>query len=102
MPSRQHAAPSGSQPSSPSPAPPDPVEYIVRPSSESCNDSWLIVHAGDNYGPYRNCREATFFAIDAARKLGAQGKNTRVKTIDRAGHLLTTWHYGIDRYPVGL
>jgi hypothetical protein len=88
-------APSDPAPSSPSPAAPDRVEYIVRP----CDDTWLIEHAGDSYGPYKNCREATFFAIDAARKLGALGKNTRVRTVDHAGHLLTTWDYGIDRSP---
>ncbi len=74
---------------------PDRVEYVVRPR----DDTWLIEHAGDSYGPYKNRREATFFAIDAASKLGAQGKSTRVKTIDHAGHLLTTWSYGADRYP---
>jgi hypothetical protein len=71
----------------------DRIEYVVRP----CNDAWLIDHAGESYGPYKNCREATFFAIDAARKLGATGKNTRVRTIDQTGHLLTTWNYGTDR-----
>jgi hypothetical protein len=84
------------EPSGPSPAAADRVEYIVRP----CDDTWLIEHAGDRYGPYKNCREATFFAIDAARKLGAQGKSTRVKAVDQAGHVLTTWNYGVDRYPV--
>lgn len=79
---------------------PDRVEYVVRPSHDARSDDWLIEHAGDSYGPYKNRREATFFAIDAARKLGAAGKNTRVRTIDQAGHLLTTWNYGLDRYPV--
>jgi len=67
----------------------DVVEYIVRPD----NDSWRIEHAGGSYGPYKSRREATFFAIDAARKLVAAGKNTRVKAIDQAGHLLTTWQH---------
>jgi hypothetical protein len=74
----------------------DRVEYIVRPS----DDEWLIEHDGDRYGPYKNSREAMFFAIDAARKLGALGKNTYVKMTDHAGHALTTWNYGVDRYPV--
>jgi hypothetical protein len=87
--------PSGSVPSNLRPAAPDRVEYIVRP----CDDTWLIEHGGDSYGPYKNSREATFFAIDAARKLGALGKSTRVRTIDHAGHLMTTWNYGADRYP---
>jgi hypothetical protein len=85
--------------SAPSKAPPatlDRVEYIVRPS----DDAWLIEHDGDRYGPYKNSREAMFFAIDAARKLGALGKNTYVKMTDHAGHPLTTWNYGVDRYPV--
>jgi hypothetical protein len=69
----------------------DRVEYIVRPH----NDKWLIEHAGDRYGPYKDHREAMLFAIDAARKLGALGKNTGVKMIDHCGHLLTTWNYGM-------
>jgi hypothetical protein len=77
------------------PAAPDRVEYIVRPSE----DAWLIEHAGDRYGPYKDSREAMLFAIDAARKLGALGKNTCVKMTDQAGHPLTTWNYGIDRNP---
>jgi hypothetical protein len=84
--------------SAPSKAPlsaPDRVEYIVRPS----DDEWLIEHDGDRYGPYKNSREAMFFAVDAARKLGALGKNTSVKMTDHAGHALTTWNYGADRYP---
>ena len=73
----------------------DRVEYVVRPS----DDTWLIEHDGDRYGPYKNSREAMFFAIDAARKLGALGKHTYVKMTDHAGHALTTWNYGVDRYP---
>ena len=74
----------------------DRVQYVVRPS----DDSWLIEHDGDRYGPYKNCREAMFFAIDAASKLGALGKSTQVRMTDQAGHPLTTWNYGTDRYPV--
>jgi hypothetical protein len=77
------------------PAAGDRVEYIVRPS----DDTWLIEHAGDRYGPYKNSREAMLFAIDAASKLGALGKNTRVRMTDEAGHPLTTWNYGADRNP---
>lgn len=88
-------------PSGPRAAAPDRVEYIVRPSSGpgSAADTWLIEHAGGSYGPYKDRREATFFAIDAARKLGAQGKSTRVKAIDHAGQLLTTWNSGVDGRP---
>jgi hypothetical protein len=73
----------------------DRVEYVVRP----IDDTWLIEHAGDRYGPYKNSREAMLFAIDAARKLGALGKNTRVRMTDEAGRALTTWNYGVDRTP---
>ena len=88
--------PSPAASSDSAPAAPERVEYVVRP----CNDAWLIDHAGDSYGPYKDRREATFFAIDAARKLGAQGKKTHVKVIDHAGHLLTTWSSCIGRVPV--
>jgi len=83
-------------PSGAAPAAPDRGEYIVRPR----DDEWLIEHDGDRYGPYKNSREAMLFAVDAARKLGALGKNTCVKMTDHAGHPLTTWNYGVDRYPV--
>jgi hypothetical protein len=84
--------------SAPSKAPPaalERVEYIVRPS----DDTWLIEHAGDCYGPYKNSREAMLFAIDAASKLGALGKSTCVRMTDEAGRPLTTWNYGVDRNP---
>ncbi|MCL2430725.1 MAG: hypothetical protein FWD12_15995 [Alphaproteobacteria bacterium] len=87
-----HPATGPVRPEAPSLAPDpsgDVVEYVVRPE----NDSWRIEHAGGSYGPYSSRREATFFAIDAARKLAAAGKNTRVKAIDQAGHLLTTWQH---------
>jgi len=71
------------------------VEYVVRQS----DDAWLIEHDGGRYGPYKNCREAMFFAIDAAYKLGARGKSTHVRMTDQAGRPVTTWNYGTDRYP---
>jgi hypothetical protein len=71
------------------------IEYLVRPS----DDIWLIEHDGDRYGPYKNRREAMFFAIDAAHKLGELGKSTHVRMTDQAGHALTTWTYGTDPYP---
>jgi hypothetical protein len=73
----------------------DRIEYVVRPN----NGTWMIEHDGDHYGPYKNSREAMFFAIDAACKLGALGKNTHVKMTDQAGHPLTTWHYSANRHP---
>src|SRR5271163_142780 len=39
----------------------DRIEYVVRPRG----DIWLIERDGDEYGPYKNGREALFFAIDA-------------------------------------
>jgi hypothetical protein len=60
----------------------DRIEYVVRQSA----DIWLIEHAGDSYGPYKDRREAMFFAIDAAHKLGELGKNTHVRVTDPAGH----------------
>ena len=74
---------------------PDRIEYVVRQS----NDIWLIEHDGDRYGPYKDRREAMFFAIDAAHKLGELGKSTHVRVTDIAGHPLTTWTYGTDPYP---
>ena len=73
----------------------DRVEYVVRQR----NDSWHIEHDGGQYGPYKDRREAMFFAIDAAHKLGELGRNTRVRVTDQAGHPLTTWTYGTDPYP---
>ena len=97
LPSRDHDSALSNAP----PAAPDRIEYIVRPSDDNWlnDDTWLIEHAGDRFGPYKNSREAMLFAIDAARKLGAMGKNTCVKMTDHAGHALTTWNYGADRYP---
>jgi hypothetical protein len=82
-------------------AAPERVEYIVRPSDDTrlSDDTWLIEHGGNRFGPYKNSREAMLFAIDAAHKLGALGKNTCVRMTDQAGHALTTWNYGVDRYP---
>jgi hypothetical protein len=73
----------------------DRIEYVVRQN----NDAWMIEHAGDRYGPYKNSREAMLFAIDAAYRFGTLGKNTHVRLTDQAGHPLTTWNYGVDRYP---
>ena len=83
----------GSRQSEVQPSAAERIEYVVRPS----DDTWMIEHDGDRYGPYKNSREAMFFAIDAARKLGALGKDTSVKMTDHAGHPLTTWHYDADR-----
>ena len=57
------------------------VEYLVRPEG----DGWIIAHNGDEYGPYENRRDAMFFAVDAAHKLGEQGSDATVRLIDAAG-----------------
>ena len=74
---------------------PGHIEYVVKHSA----DTWLIEHEGDRYGPYKDRREAMFFAIDAAHKLGELGKNTRVRVTDETGFPLSTWTYGTDPYP---
>jgi hypothetical protein len=71
------------------------TEYLVRQRA----DTWLIEHAGDEYGPYKNRQEAMFFAIDAAHKLGERGRKTSVRLIDHAGRAVNTWTYGTDPYP---
>ena len=37
-------------------------------------DVWFIVFNGEDFGPYKNEREAKLFAIDAAFKLGEKGE----------------------------
>jgi hypothetical protein len=73
----------------------DRIEYVVRPRG----DIWLIERDGDEYGPYKNGREALFFAIDAAHKFGELGRRTHVRQMDQAGQPLSTWTYGTDPYP---
>jgi hypothetical protein len=82
---------------SPPPAPPavERIAYLVRPQ----RDIWIIEHDGDEYGPYESRHKAMFFAIDAAHKLGTQGKSTQVRLTDHYGQSLTTWTYGSDPYP---
>jgi len=57
------------------------VEYWVRPEG----DAWIIARNGDQYGPYENRRDAMLFAVDAAHKLGEQGRDATVRLIDAAG-----------------
>jgi hypothetical protein len=71
------------------------AEYWVRPDG----DAWIITHDGDAYGPYESRRDAMFFAIDAAHKLGEQGRDATVRLIDAAGQPVAAWTYGTDPYP---
>src|ERR1700722_12840233 len=71
------------------------AEYWVRPDG----DAWIIAHDGDAYGPYKSRRDAMFFAVDAAHKLGEQGRDATVRLIDAAGQPVAAWTYGTDPYP---
>jgi hypothetical protein len=71
------------------------VEYWVRPEG----DGWIIARNGDEYGPYESRRDAMFFAVDAAHKLGEQGMDATVRLIDAAGLPVTAWTHGTDPYP---
>jgi hypothetical protein len=70
------------------------AEYWVRPDG----DAWIIAHDGDEYGPYESRRDAMFFAVDAAHKLGEQGRDAAVRLI-AAGQPVAAWTYGTDPYP---
>jgi hypothetical protein len=62
-------------------------------------DVWFIKFDGEEYGPYETEREAMFFAIDAAHKLGDQGEETQVLQLNDNGEALSVWTYGRDPYP---
>ena len=62
-------------------------------------DEWLIKLGDEEYGPYDSQAEAMLFAIDAAQKLGAQGENTQVGSMDEHGRFRPKWSYGKDPYP---
>jgi len=71
------------------------AEYRVVPNG----DAWIIAYDGDEYGPYRSRHEAMFCAVDAAHKLGEQGRDATVRLIDATGRPVAAWTYGEDRYP---
>jgi hypothetical protein len=71
------------------------AEYRVRPSG----DAWIIVYDGDEYGPYPSRHQAMFCAVDAAHKLGEQGRDATVHLIDATGRPVAAWTHGEDRYP---
>jgi|SRR6516162_8266913 hypothetical protein len=75
-------------------APAQRVEYLVRPEG----DGWIIARNGDEYGPYENRRDAMFFAVDAAHKVGEQGSDATVRLMDAAGQPVAAWTHGTDPY----
>jgi hypothetical protein len=62
-------------------------------------DVWFILFGGAEFGPYKSAREAKLFAIDAAYRLGEQGKSSEVLESDEAGMIAPVWVYGRDAYP---
>jgi hypothetical protein len=71
------------------------AEYYVRPHRAG----WIIARDGDEYGPYDSRHGAMFAAVDAAHKLGEQGRDAAVRLIDAAGQPVAAWTYGTDPYP---
>ena len=71
------------------------AEYYVRPDRAG----WIIARDGDEYGPYDSRHEAMFAAVDAAHKLGEQGRDATVRLIDAAGRPVAAWTYGADPFP---
>ncbi len=62
-------------------------------------DVWFIQFEGEEFGPYKSDREAMLFAVDAANKLGEQGKETQVMILDENGDERPAWTFGQDPYP---
>jgi hypothetical protein len=62
-------------------------------------DVWFIQFDGEEFGPYKSDREAMLFAVDAANKLGEQGKETQVLIQDETGDERPAWTFGQDLYP---
>ncbi len=52
-----------------------------------------------NTGPCDSRHGAMFAAVDAAHKLGEQGRDAAVRLIDAAGQPVAAWTYGTDPYP---
>jgi hypothetical protein len=71
------------------------AQYRVAPSG----DAWIIAYDGDEFGPYRSRHDAMFCVVDAAHKLGEQGRDATVHLIDAAGRPVAAWTDGEDRYP---
>ena len=71
------------------------TRYVVARQA----DVWFIAFDGEEFGPYKTEREAKLFAIDAAHKLGGQGKETEVMVTDEAGGIAPVWVHGQHSYP---
>src|SRR5271170_1095084 len=81
--------------SEPAMGPVQRAECWVRPDG----DGWIIARDDDEYGPYDSRHGAMLAAVDAAHKLGEQGRDTTVRLIDVAGRPVAAWTHGIDPYP---
>lgn len=66
------------------------AQYYVLQSERG----WMIRFRGEVFGPYQSRDEALFFAIDAAKHIGARHDETKVLVEDVKDHFLTTWRYG--------
>jgi hypothetical protein len=73
----------------------DVAEYRVWPEKSG----WIIAFDGERFGPYEARNLAMFSAIDAAHKLGEQGRAATVRLIDTAGLPVAVWTHGRDSYP---
>ena len=72
-----------------------PNQYLVLRRE----DAWFIKFQGEEFGPYQSEREVMLFAIDAAHKLGSQGKDTEVLQVGETGETRLMWTYRLDPYP---
>lgn len=57
-------------------------------------NGWMIRFRDEDFGPYRSRDEALFFAIDAAKHIGARDYEAKVLVEDVKDHFLTKWRYG--------
>jgi hypothetical protein len=62
---------------------------------------WFIKFDAEEYGPYKTEREAMLFAIDAAHRLGENGEQAQVLSMDESGNARATWTHGQDPYLPG-
>jgi hypothetical protein len=69
--------------------------YLIVPHKKK----WLIKFDGQEFGPYKSKAEALLFAIDAAEKLGHQGKSTKVCVVGKNGRSYPGWKFGQYPYP---
>ena len=64
-------------------------------------DVWFIKFDAEEYGPHKTEREAMLFAIDAAHRLGENGEQAQVRSMDESRNARATWTHGQDPYPPG-